>query len=112
MQHAIAWRRAMFASLALVPALALSAAPARAADSDAEVHQMAVPYHDLDLATAKGRARLQARLDRAAAMVCGQPDGLRPAFTDEAARTCYNTALAHARTALAAAQTAREVVTR
>ena len=112
MQHAFAWRRAMLASLALVPAVALGVAPTRAADSGVDTRQMAVHYHDLDLATAKGRTHLEMRLQRAAAMVCGNPDGERPAFNDEAARTCYNSALAHAHTALATAQARREVVTR
>jgi UrcA family protein len=108
MQHAFAWRATALAALALstTPALAQSAA------SDAEQHSMAVHYHDLDLATAKGRARLEMRLERAAAMVCGNPDGQRPWHGDDAAQTCYDNALAHARTTLAAAQNTREVVTR
>ena len=102
----------MFTSLALVPALALTAAPARAADNEGETSQLEIRYHDLDLTTAKGRNQLEMRLHRAAATVCGYDDGDRATFDIAAGRTCYNTALAHAHTALAAAQSAHEVVTR
>lgn len=112
MQHAFAWRRAMFASLALVPALALTTAPARAADDDVDLRQIAIHYHDLDLTSAKGRAHLETRLHHAAATVCGYANGELPSINDEPARACYNNALAHAHTALAAAQSAHQVVTR
>ncbi len=114
MQHRFAWRSAMLAGLALIPALTLTATPALAhsSDSDVVVNSLAVHYHDLDLATAQGRARLEARLQSAAAMVCGNADGARPWRGDDPALTCYNDALAHARTALAAAQQPREMVRR
>jgi UrcA family protein len=104
----------MLAGLALIPALALTATPvlAQDANSDIVVNTLAVHYHDLDLGTAQGRARLEHRLQRAAAVVCGNADGARPWIGDEAGQACYNDALAHARTALAAVQKPREVVTR
>ena len=106
----------MFAGLTLVPALAFTAAPARAADQPYELQQMAVSYHDLDLATAKGRARLEKRLNRAAATVCGTDYTNRWTTDGAAARACASSALAHAHTALAdllvPLQKPREVVTR
>jgi UrcA family protein len=114
MQHAFAWRTAVLAGLALIPALTLTATPALAqsTNSDVVVTRLDVHYHDLDLATAKGRARLEARLRRASAQVCGLADGTGLWRGDDAGQDCYNRALAQAHTALAAAQQPREVVTR
>lgn len=105
MMHGPAWHPVMFAGLALIPALTLSAAPALAqsADAEADVPRLTVGYGDLDLSTAKGRARLDLRLKRAAADVCGRNDSDRLQLSYEAAvRHCTDTALRQARTAMAA----------
>jgi len=112
MQHAFAWRRAMFASLALVPALALTTAPARAADSDIAVHKLEVHFSNADLSTEKGRARLEHRLQHAAEIVCS-PSGENGFWRgDDQQLACYNQAMTQAHTALALAQKPQEMVRR
>jgi UrcA family protein len=85
---------------------------AHAPDSDVVQHELAVNYGDLDLSTSKGRTHLDNRLQRAAAMVCGQEDGARPQFHDEAAFKCYTEALASARDAMAHKQQGPQLVRR
>jgi UrcA family protein len=63
---------------------------------------MPVHYGDLDLSTPKGRHRLEVRLQRSAAMVCGRDDGTAPQFGDDDVRRCYDKALRQAHVALAA----------
>lgn len=110
MKHAFAWRATAFAGVVL--GLVSSPVLAQSANDEIDHRQMAVHYHDHDLATAKGRARLETRLERAAAMVCGYDNGETPWKGDDDGRACYNTALVHAHTALAAAAQPREMVTR
>jgi len=114
MPYASAWRPAVLAGLALIPALNLSAAPALAqnAAADSDKHTLAVGYGDLDLTTSKGRARLDERLRHAAARVCGQEDGVRPELHDEQALRCYEDALAGARGTLAHRQQMPQLVRR
>ncbi|WP_420381447.1 UrcA family protein [Novosphingobium sp.] len=100
MMHASAWRPAMLA--ALIPVLALGAVPAFAQDAP-EVHRMEVRYGDLDLTTTKGRATLERRLRHSAADVCDYNLSERLILDSAAERTCYTTALAHARVSMASA---------
>jgi len=101
------WPIAMLgAVLVATPALA------QTAQTHDDVPTLGVSYHDLDLTTAKGRARLDMRLERAAAMVCGNGDGMHPAISDRAAYDCYNAAMTKARIAAAAAQHQTELVRR
>lgn len=111
MMHRSAWHPVMLAGLALIPALTLSAAPALAqsADEEADVPRLAVGYGDLDLSTAKGRARLDLRLKRAAADVCSRNDSDRLLLDHQAVRHCTETALSHARTVVAARLNTRMV---
>eukprot|EP01037_Dinobryon_pediforme_P001537 gene1537-1560_t len=74
MTHQSTRRFAAIASLALItaPLLAASPASAHAANppaipGDVDLRQLTVNYHDLDLTTARGRARLEQRIDQAAA---------------------------------------------
>jgi UrcA family protein len=103
------------AGLALVPALALSIQPAHAAtapNADTEVRQMAVGYGDLDLTTARGRHRLEMRLERSAAMVCGIDPGQYPLPGQQAMRACYDHALNQAHLAMVAATTRARMASR
>ena len=114
MPYASAWRPAMLASLALIPALTLSTTPAlaQAADSDVDLRKLAVVYGDLDLSTTNGQARLDERLRHAAARVCGQENGIRPQLHDEANLRCYEEALAGARNTMAHKQQDHQLVRR
>lgn len=105
------------ATLAVLPATMMAATPAMAQNvgADAEQHQSTVGYGDLDLTTPKGRARLDVRIQHAAAMVCGRDDDLRALGDQQAARQCYNAALTRARTQMAtqmAANPVRKMVSR
>ncbi|MBN9589043.1 MAG: UrcA family protein [Alphaproteobacteria bacterium] len=72
---------------------ALQAAPLQAAPASA-VH-VAVPYGDLNLASAQGRMALHRRLEVAAGMVCGgEPDMKMPGY--RAYRRCVFDALQRA----------------
>jgi UrcA family protein len=102
----------MVAGLALIPALSLAATSAHAAQTDNTTQHVEVHYHDLDLATPKGRAQMETRLQRAAATVCGYSNDEHHLLGDDAGRACYDNALAHARTALAAAQKPGQMATR
>jgi len=97
-----AWRYAALAGPVLFCTLA-QPAMAQAVEDDTDVRQMAVRYGDLDLTTAKGRHRLEMRLQRSAAIVCGRGDGDGdwPQPGNTFTRQCYDAALARAHTALA-----------
>lgn len=110
MKQNLPWRSLMIAGVVLV--VTSSPALAQSVNAQSDVREMAIHYHDLDLNTVKGRRHLEARLERAAALVCGYDNGRQPWKGDDAGQACYNTALVHAHTALAAAQRPREVVTR
>ncbi|WP_353229954.1 UrcA family protein [Novosphingobium sp.] len=131
MSHPNAWRRAMYAGLALIPACALASAPAHAApthasstlaaqvqaapdagNADTDLRKLTVRYPDLDLTTARDRARLETRITRAAALVCGNDDGYLSIATDAEGRRCYYDALARAHAHLAANAQARTLVSR
>jgi len=95
----------MFAA-ALIPVLALSAAPAFAATTaggDEAAPHIAVQFGDLDLSSAKGRHILESRLRHSAASVCDYD------VTDShplinAQRECFETALQNAHVTLAMKQ--------
>ena len=76
------------------PAAAHSASPpAETANQAVEPMQRDVRYADLDLATAKGQARLEVRLRSAANAVCGTNYGFSPLSEAMEARRCYRSAL-------------------
>lgn len=106
MMHVHAWRpavpTALITALALVPVLALSAAPAFAQE-DPMVHHMTVSYADLDLTTAKGRTVLERRLRHGASEVCNYDPSERMLQGLSEERACYKVAMAHAQVSLAAA---------
>jgi len=79
-------------ALAFVAAAAV-ATPASAADADTQTAR--VHYQDLDLNSAAGEAKLQARVARAAAQVCGPVSGRGIADYDRV-NTCRNNAIASA----------------
>ena len=108
MKHAFAWSSAMLIAAGLCTAPAM----AQSADDGAVRTTIAVNYHDLDLTTPKGRARLDMRLRHAAERVCGYDRDERPWRGDEARTACYTKALRDARTTLAARALPRDVVTR
>jgi len=93
---------ASLAGLALCtqPAAARPATTAPAS-VDRLVLQRSVPYADLDLSTAEGQARLDARLRHAAAAVCEANSGPHPLTEVMAARRCYREALQSARRTMA-----------
>jgi UrcA family protein len=79
---------------------ALITASAATADPSLEfvVHRVSVPYGDLDLSTAGGRAALQMRIDSAAAQACGGSAKFAatyrdaPQFHEQAFERCRDTA--------------------
>lgn len=75
----------------------------------AEVMQRQVHYADLDPATPKGKARLEARLRAAASAVCGASYGAQPVGEAMEARRCYNKALQSAHRQMADIGNARLV---
>jgi hypothetical protein len=88
--------------------LALCAQPAAArsladapASAELTVQHRLVPYADLDLTTAQGQARLDARLRRAASAVCATNTGPHPLSETMAARRCYREALQSAQRTMA-----------
>jgi UrcA family protein len=85
-------------ALAAQPALASAAAPAQA---DREVQHRMVSYADLDLSTAGGQAKFDARLRRAAATVCEANYGPHPLTEAMEARRCYRDALQSAQRTMA-----------
>lgn len=74
------------------------------ADGGLEAASAQVRFGDLNLATAKGQAALDARLRQAARSVCGISYGAHPLSEDGSNRKCYNRALAGARQTLASAE--------
>ncbi|MBX9885654.1 MAG: UrcA family protein [Novosphingobium sp.] len=86
------------------PALARSAAVAAApagANPDMLVEQRLVHIADLDLSTAAGQARFDARLRRAAAAVCETNAGPHPLSEAMEGRRCYRNAIQSAQRAMA-----------
>jgi len=72
----------------------------------ASAKSIAVPYGDLDLSAAEGRATLDKRITAAARKVCPTIDGLE-LRAQMAAKACYRVALASAQPQLAAATARR-----
>ncbi len=107
---------ASLASLALAaqPALA-SPTAATPAQAESEVRHRMVGYADLDLSTATGQAKFDARLRRAAAAVCEANYGPHPLTEAMEARRCYRDALQSAQRTMAnrgAAMSAVQVAAR
>lgn len=86
-------------TLAAAAIVAVLAVPAAA-------KSVAVPYGDLDLSAAQGRAALDKRIAAAARKVCPAVDGLE-LRAQMAAKACYRVALASAQPQLAAATARR-----
>ena len=84
------------AAAALIAALAVPAS----------AKSVAVPYGDLDLLVAEGRAALDKRVAAAARKLCPSAGGLE-LRAQMAAKACYRTALASAQPQLAAATARR-----
>lgn len=82
-------------TMAVVAGSLVPAPPACAADLDAVSIDVAV--HDLDLGTAAGLARLDARLARAATQACEAPSR-KGAFNNQTFSACKTAALGAART--------------
>lgn len=76
------------------------ASPAETA-SDAVVKHRLVQYADLDLSTAAGQAKFDARLRRAASAVCEANYGPHPLAESMEARRCYRNAVQSAQRAMA-----------
>ncbi len=119
MTHQSTRRFAAIAGLALItaPLLAASPASAHAANppaipGDVDLRQLTVDYHDLDLTTARGRARLEQRINQAAATVCDYDRGSRPPAEAAAGHHCYVDALMHARATVANRIAAQTLVSR
>lgn len=81
------------------PALAQSA-PANV-NAEVQVQHRLVHYADLDLSTASGQSRFDARLRRAATAVCGTNVGPHPLSEAMEARRCYRTAIQSAQREMA-----------
>ena len=73
-----------------------------AANPDLVVQQRMVQYADLDLSTADGQSKLDARLRRAASQVCDVNNGPHPLSEAMEARRCYRNAVQSAQRAMAA----------
>lgn len=86
--------------LAAQPAFAQTAAPAPA-NPDVVVKHRMVQYADLDLSTAQGQSKLDARLRRAAAAVCDASYGPHPLSESMETRRCYRDAIQSAQRAMA-----------
>ena len=84
-------RKATIIITAIAASLA-SVAPVIAADTMFEPTTRVVRYDDLDLASAKGRERLQARVRMAVNSVCGHSDGRRTLSEKMAAERCRKAA--------------------
>jgi UrcA family protein len=68
----------------------------------ATAREIAVSYADLNLDTAAGRDRLEARIHRAARSACGDYESRRPLSEREAVSRCVRSARESARTQMAA----------
>ncbi len=82
------------------PAFANAAAPADANPDRVVQHRM-VQYADLDLSTAAGQSKFDARLRRAASAVCEANYGPHPLSEAMEARRCYRNAVQSAQRAMA-----------
>lgn len=93
------------AAMAALPATLLLAGVAHAADvqdiGGTDLRELTVDYHDLNLASAHDRARLNHRLIAAAEQVCDYDRGARPLNEATIETRCYNNALADARARMA-----------
>lgn len=89
------------AGLALAQPAFANTAETAAANPDMVVNQRLVNYADLDLSTADGQARFDARLRRAAAAVCEANYGPHPLNEAMEARRCYRNALQSAQRTMA-----------
>lgn len=93
----------------LIAAMAISIGPAAARDADQRPSK-GVSFSDLDLSTAAGQRRLEARIDRAVRKICGADRAITGSrITSREAMACYRQALASTRerVAEAVARTAR-----
>ena len=93
-------------------ALCTQPAAARSAQSESQfgqAMQRQVHYADLDLATPKGKARLEARLRTAASAVCGANYGSQALGEALEARRCYSNAMQSAHRQMASIGNARLV---
>lgn len=91
--------------LAAQPALAQTTSGAAAplsASTDVVVNHRLVEFADLDLSTAAGQTKFDARLRRAAAAVCEANYGPHPLSEAMEARRCYRNALQSAQRTIAA----------
>ena len=79
--------------LAAQPALAQSIDRSAPASSEMTVQHRLVRYADLDLSTAGGQSKFDARLRRAASAVCEANYGPHPLSEALEARRCYRNAL-------------------
>ena len=79
--------------LAAQPALAQSVDRNAPANSEMTVQHRLVHYTDLDLSTADGQSKFDARLRRAASAVCEANYGPHPLSETLEARRCYRNAL-------------------
>lgn len=91
--------RPIFASLALVATAVTVAASAPASAEMFAPKSVTVSYADLDLATADGKGRLDGRIGRAAAMVCGVSS--RELAQERGIQACRTDAVADARAQIA-----------
>lgn len=91
--------------LAAQPALAqpaLAQSPAQtSANPEVLVQHRMVKYADLDLSTAAGQSKFDARLRRAAAAVCENNAGPHPLAEAMESRRCYRNAIQSAQRAMA-----------
>jgi len=83
------------------PALAQSTPAQSATNPEMVVKHQTVRFADLDLSTAAGQSRLDARLRRAAAAVCESNSGPHPLSEAMEARRCYRNAVQSAQRAMA-----------
>lgn len=108
------------AAMAVMPAALLLGTAAHAASVEdiggTDVRKLTVDYHDLNLASAHDRTRLNHRLIAAAEKVCDYDRGARPLAEATIETRCYNDALAdaHARMApvIAAAEARQKLAGR
>lgn len=85
-------------------AASLSIPTAFAAPVETETRSKVVRTADLDLSTAEGQARLDARLRHAAGVVCDVATGPHPLAEASQQRRCFNDALKAARASYAMAR--------
>ena len=87
-------------ALAALPAALLIAGTAHAApaqdNADTDLRSLSVSYHDLNLASAHDRARLEHRIVAAAEQVCNYDRGVHALEETMIETRCYNHAVADA----------------